>query len=330
MPRLRSQTRITGVLPRELLQRSLEFLPVREVYCEAQLISSEFLSASRRALTRGRWRPMALFSKEAEEHRNRFEYGADLSSWHETFKEVWALEPGEVFFELAYWDNYRYSAPCAAQFLKIVEPTIEGLSRIVAACELAQEAYDGDKKVVTLVGSWALTLSPLHLGHDNGYGLYLRLGHPPGRDNYRSWVLDREEQDRRFALGLESWTDPKLAASFVRDVLEYDGYFDEDGPYEALRENYNEWEFMEPSYRRTHEHWARDWRDRDRADAFVAECVRLQAEEALEQERDEREQWEAQHGWKYCPHGDKFWDCPHCSDEWHAGFENASGDDEED
>ena len=135
MPRLRSQTRITSVLPRELLQRSLEFLPVREVYCEAQLISSEFLSASRRALTRGRWRPMALFSKEAEEHRNRFEYGADLSSWHETFKEVWALEPGEVFFELAYWDSYRYAALRAGQFLKIVEPNIEGLSRIVAACE---------------------------------------------------------------------------------------------------------------------------------------------------------------------------------------------------
>ena len=201
MPRLRSQTRITSVLPRELLQRSLEFLPVREVYCEAQLISSEFLSASRRALTRGRWRPMALFSKEAEEHRNRFEYGADLSSWHETFKAVWALEPGEVFLELAIWDNYRYAALRAGQFLKIVEPTIEGLPRIVAACELAQEAYDGDKKVVTLVGSWALTLSPLHLGHDNGYGLYLRLGHPPGRDNYRSWVLDREAQDRLFALG---------------------------------------------------------------------------------------------------------------------------------
>ena len=24
------------------------------------------------------------------------------------------------------------------------------------------------------------------------------------------------------------------------------------------------------------------------------------------------------------------WDCPHCSDEWHAGFENASGDEGED
>ena len=143
-----------------------------------------------------------------------------------------------------------------------------------------------------------------------------------------SWTGDAEDQ--LFGLGLERWTDPNLAASFVRDVLECDGYFDEDGPYEALRENFNEWEFMEPSYRQMHERWARDWRDRDRAAAFVAECVRLQAEEALEQERDEREQWEAQHGWKYCPHGDKFWDCPHCSDEWHAGFEIASGDDEED
>ena len=323
MPRLRSQTRITSVLPRELLQRSLEFLPVREVYCEAQLISSEFLSASRRALTRGRWRPMALFSKEAEEHRNRFEYGADLSSWHETFKAVWALEPGEVMFELAHWDDDdEYDALNATDFLKIVEPSIRGLDRIVAACEYAQEAYDeaygGDMKIVTRVGSWARSL-----------GQQLRLGLPPRPGDHQR-LLDRDAEDQLFGLGLERWTDPNLAASFVRDVLESDGYFDEDGPYEALRENYNEWEFMEPSYRQMHERWARDWRDRDRADAFVAECVRLQAEEALEQERDEREQWEAQHGWKYCPHGDKFWDCPHCSDEWHAGFENASGDEGED
>ena len=272
MPRLRSQTRITSVLPRELLQRSLEFLPVREVYCEAQLISSEFLSASRRALTRGRWRPMALFSKEAEEHRNRFEYGTDLSSWHETFKEVWALEPGEVFLELAIWDNYRYAALRAGQFLKIVEPTIEGLPRIVAACELAQEAYDGDNGIVRLVGSWARSL-----------GQQLRLGLPPRPGDHQR-LLDRDAEDQLFGLGLERWTDPNLAASFVRDVLESDGYFDEDGPYEALRENYNEWEFMEPSYRQMHERWARDWRDRDRADAFVAECVRLQAEPALDME----------------------------------------------
>ena len=272
MPRLRSQTRITGVLPRELLQRSLEFLACREVHEVAKLISREFLSTARRALTRGRWRPMARFSDEAEEHRNRFEYGADLSSWHETFKEVWALEPGEVVHELAHWDSYRYAALRAGQFLKIVEPNIEGLSRIVAACELAQEAYDGDNGIVRLVGSWARSL-----------GQQLRLGLPPRPSDHQR-LLDRDAEDQLFGLGLERWTDPNLAASFVRDVLECDGYFDEDGPYEALRENYNEWEFMEPSYRQMHERWARDWRDRDRAGAFVTECVRLQAEPALDME----------------------------------------------
>ena len=313
MPRLRSQTRITSVLPRELLQRSLEFLPVREVYCEAQLISSEFLSASRRALTRGRWRPMALFSKEAEEHRNRFEYGADLSSWHETFKAVWALEPGEVFFELAYWDSDRnFTAPRAAKFLKIVEPNIEGMSRIVAACELAQEAFDGDKKIVTLVGTWAASLD-----HQ------VSLGYPADYGDYRSPVLDRETEDRLFGLGLESWTDPKLAAAFATDVLGHNDYY-----------SCGFWDVWnldgERIYRAMLEGWVENWRDRGKADAFVAEGFRLQDESEQEMEAEFQEQWQEEHGWKYCPHGDKYWDCPHCSDEWHAGFENASGDEGED
>ena len=273
MPRLRSQTRITGVLPRELLQRSLEFLPCREVHEVAKLISREFLLTARRALTRGRWRLLARFSDEAGEHIFRFEHrGCAVET--ETFKAVWALEPGEVMFELAHWDDEdEYDALNAMDFLKIVEPNIEGLSRIVAACEYAQETYDeaygGDMKIVTRVGSWARSL-----GHQ------LSLGYPTRRNNR----LDRDAEDQLFALGLERWTDPKLAASFVRDVLNYDGYFEEEGPYEALREDYNEWEFMEPTYRRMHEHWARDWPDRDRADAFVAECVRLQAEPALDME----------------------------------------------
>ena len=167
-----------------------------------------------------------------------------------------------MFLELAIWDNYRYAALRAGQFLKIVEPNIEGLSRIVAACELAQEAYDGDNGIVRLVGSWARSL-----------GQQLRLGLPPRPGDHQR-LLDRDAEDQLFGLGLERWTDPNLAASFVRDVFECDGYFDEDGPYEALREDYNEWEFMEPSYRQMHERWARDWRDRDRAAAFVPESRR--------------------------------------------------------
>ena len=83
-------------------------------------------------------------------------------------------------------------------------------------------------------------------------------------------------------------------------------------------------------YRAMHEGWVQDWRDRGKADAFVAEGFRLQDEAEREMEAEFQAQWEEEHGWKYCPHGDKFWDCLHCSDEWHAGFENASGDEGDD
>ena len=73
-----------------------------------------------------------------------------------------------------------------------------------------------------------------------------------------------------------------------------------------------------------------NWRDRGKADAFVAEGFRLQDEAEREMEAEFQAQWEEEHGWNYCPHGDKHWDCPHCSDEWNAGFESAPGDDEED
>jgi len=248
---------------------------------------------------------MALFSKEAEEHRDRFENGDDVSSLHETFKAVWALEPGEVFFELAYWDsNRQFTAPSAAKFLKIVEPNIEGLSRIVAACELAQEAYDGDKKIVTLVGTWAASLD-----HQ------VSLGYPADYGDYRSPVLDRETEDRLFGLGLESWTDPKLAAAFATDVLGHNDYYS-CGFWDVW--NLNSETSGDRIYRAMLEGWVQDWRDRGKADAFVAEGFRLQDESEQEMEAEFQEQWEEEHGWKYCPHGDKYWDCPHCSDEWHG------------
>ena len=103
-----------------------------------------------------------------------------------------------MFFELAYWDNYRYAALRAGQFLKIVEPNIEGLPRIVAACELAQEAYDGDKKIVRLVGSWAR--SPSHLGHDNGRSSRPSAG---ARDNYRSTPRTGK---RRIGCSVSGWS----------------------------------------------------------------------------------------------------------------------------
>ena len=316
MPRRRSQTRITAVLPRELLQRSLEFVPFAEVAADVKRVSREFRGAARHALTHGRWKPIKLFAQNGLNMINE-ERVSEAS--REIFRAAWALEPAEVFFELAHWDSgRRFTAPRAAQFLKIVEPTIEGLPRIVAACEYAQGAFDGDMKPVTRVGSWAASLDhQVSLGYPDGYG------------DYRSPVLDREAEDRLFGLGLESWTDPKLAAAFARDVLGYNAYY-ECGFWDVW--NLDSDSSGDRIYRAMHEGWVQDWRDRGKADAFVEEGFRLQDEAEQEMEAEFQEQWEEEHGWKYCPHGDKLWDCPDCRDDWNEGHfgDDDDEDDEED
>ena len=49
---------------------------------------------------------------------------------------------------------------------------------------------------------------------------------------------------------------------------------------------------------------SRNWRDRDKAAAFVA--VQQEITEDIQRQFDE--DWEAEHGWKYGPSGDKFWE----------------------
>ena len=49
---------------------------------------------------------------------------------------------------------------------------------------------------------------------------------------------------------------------------------------------------------------SRHWRDRDKAAAFVA----IQQDIFDDIQRQIDEDWEAEHGWKYGPSGDKFWE----------------------
>ena len=111
------------------------------------------------------------------------------------------------------------------------------------------------------------------------------------------------------------WTDPKLAAAFATDVLGHNDYYS-CGFWDVW--NLDSETSGDRIYRAMLEGWVQDWRDRGKADAFVAEGFRLQDESEQEMEAEFQEQWQEEHGWKYCPHGDKYWDCPHCSDEWHG------------
>ena len=55
-------------LPVDLAARCLEFSKFDEVHENAKQVSKALRSAARRALTRGRWRPMKLFSEESQAH----------------------------------------------------------------------------------------------------------------------------------------------------------------------------------------------------------------------------------------------------------------------
>ena len=89
-----------------ILQRVAEFLPIEQLYKEkshtVKAVSRAWRTAARRALTRGRWKPLRTLEDRRElicsdasyvdpEARRAFDRDA---------REAWALYPGEVLLLL--------------------------------------------------------------------------------------------------------------------------------------------------------------------------------------------------------------------------------------
>ena len=272
MPRLRSQTRKPALrlLPREVLARCIEFLPFDQAL-ETKHASKEFRSAARRAIARGRWRPVKFVAERAFDLVSAKPVSAAALS---TFRAAWELDAGLVIREIAEWNDGPHR-PCG-QFLELVEPTIDGLPRIVAACERTQRFVDSltgtsiddedqrhlrDSHIrwqpVRMLVAWSGRVGrPLMLDfekddEDHDDRLYIA-----------TWFNEREEYDAYhygsalFGSGLGAWDDPKLAVRFVFNLLEK-----ELDPYMGGGPG-----FVDMS---DHRRWARDWHDRAKADAFV-------------------------------------------------------------
>ena len=106
MPRLRSQTRFTCILPPELVERCLEFLPFEEVHTNVNQVSKEVRLAARRSLTRGRWRPIKYVLENAIV-ANALERPPSAAETAQ-FRDAWALDPGLVLLELnMLWRNKK-------------------------------------------------------------------------------------------------------------------------------------------------------------------------------------------------------------------------------
>ena len=226
-------------LPQELQIRSIEFLSLAEASLAKQLSKGTRASA-RRALTRGRWRPVCEVAKNAQAtiegvmgHKEVYNLvdGANVArtrTWQERlaglsdasralFREAWALERAEVMYIINFWTRHAPWTTAArptdatSLFLCLVEPSIDGLGRVVAACEPSHREC------------------ARRAGHSGRPSL---AEHAAERENLPCdtiwswfWAIGAElavdpELPSRLGDELECWQDPAQAAGFVWDTSE--------------------------------------------------------------------------------------------------------------
>ena len=162
-------------LPSELVQKCLEFLPFAEVHAGVKQVSKATRKAARMALTRGRWRPFRYVAEQGlavcaatgclgngrglgANARVGDAASAVPAAACATFREAWTLDRSLVM-RIICKDRGpgTYGEAYQACFLRIVEPSIDGLSRIIGARENAAQGsslYYPER----LIQTWANSL----------------------------------------------------------------------------------------------------------------------------------------------------------------------------
>ena len=161
-----------------MLQRVVEFLPIEQLFKEkshtVKAVSRAWRTAARRALTRGRWKPLRTL-----EDRGQL---ICSDAWHEQLepearrafdrdaREAWALYPGEVLRLILDWNT----SGARDYLLLVVEPTKQGFDSIVAAFEkwLQLERRYTDA-ILYLLGEWMCQAMPGSFPPGSSNNLYV-------------------------------------------------------------------------------------------------------------------------------------------------------------
>jgi hypothetical protein len=285
MLRIQSQTCITSILPAELVERCLEFLPFEEVHTNVKQVSKVVRSAARRSLTRGRWRPIKYVLENAIV-TNALERPSSAAETAQ-FREAWALDPGQVLLELVVlwrnkWESHREGdkgiasdtfwiwdrgawdrggvgavfRPSVARFLALVEPSIDGLGRLTMAFERVERYLikKGPGRFETVMPIKFLSLWTERLGESALVTRWL-----PGYAGNENLMMNLDEllnPESLVGSGLESWAEPSDMMSFII----------------WLSPEVRSWHLGE--VHRLNDiarALSRNWQDRQKADAFVAD-----------------------------------------------------------
>ena len=254
-------------LPPEIVQKCVECLDFDFVSGDLKAVSKATRGVARRALTRGRWKPIRYVAAEGLAFCTPARPADDLRdvdidppppAASATFREAWALDPALVVRAICDWNTDRIGRGSGswhrfrmmrargyyqARFLSIVAPAADGLSRVVSAVEgtylIQFESTDYGLGPGRERGRWPFfpfcMLSELAKAHD---------------PKISPWELAP-----LIGIGLEAWADPILAAKFTHR------YF-----CSYLRAE---------STRIMAEIWSDRWEDRAKASMFMAELNRL-------------------------------------------------------
>ena len=205
-----------------MLQRVVEFLPIEQLYKEkshtVKAVSRAWRTAARRALTRGRWKPLRTLEEQLDERLDEQLEPEARRAFDRDAREAWALYPGEVLLMLiSEWSSFA-----ACDYLSlVVEPTKQGFGSVVAAFEKALQL--GKTRTISsthygfvlyLLGEWTRQAMPGSLPSPA----------PPGAG---AWSEEKKTLAMPEWLGdaLGRWEDPALAAKVVDELIEY---YDED------------------------------------------------------------------------------------------------------
>ncbi len=212
--------RTLASVPPGLVQKILHFLPLDKVH-EAKQVSKLYRSAAHSAMTRGRWKPVRLVA----EHFKRHVMPPSLP----LCRAAWDLDPSETLKLALTWPG-----PAAAQFLALVEPSLDGLERILRACEpvrrfamrrykLATRQLDGSVPF-RVIAEWAKRIGTPITG---------QRGQP-----YRALVL------RGLSRALRTWTSAKVAVDYFLKWLQILGEIPRMGEFTRNCEDSKAWAFV--------------------------------------------------------------------------------------
>ena len=160
-----------------ILQRVAEFLPIEQLYKEkshtVKAISRAWKTAARRALTRGRWKPLRTLEEGGElicSEASNVE--PERSAFERDAREAWALYPGEVMlFLLDCVPTYLLKF----KFLSlVVESSKQGFGSIVVALEKSlQLERHHINATLLLLGHWVRQAMPGSFPPGSSNNLYV-------------------------------------------------------------------------------------------------------------------------------------------------------------